>query len=118
MKTTDFKDVRTLQVAQPNGLDDVDEVIFPALEVSNDTTPHQVASLPSFSKSPMRRWLAVASMLVVALVIAIYLYQQRGPIRVPAATSVVHAGHTSTPAGPSTNAIPQAAGISRGCHRR
>ena len=109
MKTTDFKDVRTLQVAQPNGLDDVDEVIFPALEVSNDTTPHQVASLPSFSKSPMRRWLAVASMLVVALVIAIYLYQQRGPIRVPAATSVVHAGHTSTPAGPSTNAIPQTA---------
>lgn len=107
MNTSDVKDSRTLPVVQPNGSVDAGEVIFPALEVSEDTI--QIVPLPSSSKSPTRRWLAVAVMLALALVIAIYLYQQRKPLRVPTTTSGDHTGHTSTPTETSTNGVPQTA---------
>jgi RND family efflux transporter MFP subunit len=109
MKTTDIKDSPMLPVVQPKGSGDAVEVIFPAPEVSNVTT-HQVVPLPR--KSPTRRRLAVAVTLVMALVIAVYLYRQYKLIPVPATTSVDHTGHTghtATPTERSTNAIPQTA---------
>ena len=110
MKTSDVKDPATRPVVQPNGSGDASEVIFPALEAPNGTT-HQAVSLPSVSKSPMRRWL-VAATLVVALVVAVYLFQQRKPIRVPATTAVDHSAHTSRPTEPSANATQTAVRIS------
>ena len=105
---SNVKDSQAVTVVQPNGTGDAGEVIFPALEALNGTT-HQAVSPPTVSTSPRRRWLTVAAMLVVALVIAVYLYQQRKPVRVPATTSVDHSSHTSTPTATSTNAVPQAA---------
>ena len=87
MKSTDVKDSRTLQPTQHNGSGDAGEVIFPALEAPKDTT-QQAVSPPSASKYPRRRWWAVVLTLVIAFVIAIYFYQQRKPIQVPATTSV------------------------------
>ena len=108
MKTTDVKDARTLPVVQPNGSGDAGEVIFPALEAPKDTT-RQTVSPRSASKSPTRRWLAVAVTLVFALVIAIYFYRQYTLVPVPAPTTIDHSGHTSTPTEPSTNATSQTA---------
>lgn len=108
MKPIDVKDSRTLPPVQQNGSGNSGEVIFPALEPPNDTI-HQAVSPASVSKSPRRRWWAVVLTLVIAFVIAIYFYQHRKPIQVPATTSVDHTGHTSTATGSSTNAVPQTA---------
>ena len=114
MKTINVKASPTLTAVQPNGSGDAGEVIFPALEAPNGTT-HQDIERSSISRSQRRRWVVVAVMLVVALVIAVYLYQQLKPTRVPARTSVDHTGHTghtSTSTEPSANATQTAVRIS------
>lgn len=108
MKPIDVKDSRTLPPVQQNGSGNGAELIFPALEAPADTT-HQAVPPASVSKSPRWRWWAVVLTLVTAFVIAIYFYQQRKPVQVPAKTSVDHSSHTSTATASSTNGVPQTA---------
>ena len=103
MNTNDLKNVATSTLVRPNGTADAGEVIFPAVETATAEEPH----------ARRREWFAVTAVVVVALVIGVYFYQQTQPN--PATTT--HANHTAAPthanhtapAETATNGPPQTA---------
>ncbi|HSD46704.1 MAG TPA: efflux RND transporter periplasmic adaptor subunit [Pyrinomonadaceae bacterium] len=103
MNTNDLKNVATSTLVRTNGTADAGEVIFPAVDTATSEEPH----------ARRREWLAVTALVVVALVIGVYLYQQTQPN--PAApthanhtAAPTHANHTA-PAETVTNGTPQTA---------
>lgn len=97
MVTNDLKNIRTAALDHRNESTDVGEVIFPAVE----------APAAEEAKSRWREWIAVTTLVVLALVIGVYLYPQNPPNPAPAAA---HAGHTvAAPSEASTNRMPQTA---------